>query len=368
MNKTQQETASQVETSAMEKKVPANVRMRRRDLLSTGSTLLNLGISNSPFGGLLKGKYYLFVGDSAAGKTILAMTCFAEASINRHFKDYRLIYDNVEDGMLMDVEGLFGTAAAKRIEPPATKKGQPIYSFTIEEFYYHMDDLIKAQKPFIYVLDSMDSLSSEFEGKKFEEHKKAYEDNKTVPGSYGDGKAKKNSENMRQILRGVRDTNSILIILSQTRDNIGGYGKTRSGGRAMKFYATTEIWVSVIEKHIKTIKGKERDIGIKTRVRIKKNRQTGKTRDVEIDIYPSYGIDDMGGCIEYLISEKYWPKNKQTIDAIGLRVKLTIPKLLEHIEDKNLENEVKAIVGKCWTEIDDLCKLKRKKKYHVGSD
>ena len=77
------------------------MKVSRRDLLSTGSTLLNLACSENPFGGFLKGKYYLLVGDSDSGKTFLSMSCFAEAMIQKPFKNYRLIYDYVEDGMLM---------------------------------------------------------------------------------------------------------------------------------------------------------------------------------------------------------------------------------------------------------------------------
>lgn len=345
---------------------PLPSKISRRDLLSTGSTLLNLACSDNPFGGFLKGKYYFLVGDSTSGKTFLSMTCFAEAMINKNFKNYRLIYDNIEDGMLMDVEGLFGKAVADRLEfPSKDEDGNPVFSFTVEEFYYHLDDALKKDKPFIYVLDSMDGLSSDYEGDKFDQHKVAHRKGKQSPGSYGDGKAKRNSEGLRQVLNGLRDTGSILIILSQTRDNLGfGFEKkTRSGGHALKFYATVEIWSSVTGQIKRTIKGRDRAVGVHVGLKIKKNRITGKNREVEIDIYPSYGIDDIGTCVDYLIEEGWWRKIKQSVEAGEFDFVATREKLIQQIEKEGWENELRSIVGKCWKEIEVASAPPRKSKY-----
>lgn len=339
--------------------------LTRRNLLSTGSTLMNLACSGNPFGGFLKGKYYYLVGDSDSGKTFLSLSCFTEACYNKQFDDYRIIYDNIEDGCLINIDELFGEKAADRIEPPAiNKKGNPIYSRLIEEFYYHLDDLLEEGKPFIYVLDSMDGLSSESEMDKFEEHKKAHRKGKDAAGSYGDGKAKKNSEGIRKILNSLRDTGSILIVISQTRDNFGyGASKTHAGGHALKFYATVQIWSSVKEQIVKTVKKKKRNIGTRIKVQLKKNRITGKKKEVQMDIYPSYGIDDVGSCVDYLVSENWWDKSGKIITADEFNIEDSREKIIKHIEEKELENELRSIVGKCWKEIEDACALKRKKKY-----
>lgn len=351
----------------------------RRNLLSTGSTLLNLACSGNPFGGFLKGKYYFMVGDSASGKTFLSMTCFAEATMNRHFKGYRFIYDNIEDGCLLDLEGLFNEQVADRVEPPAvTKEGEPVYSSTIEEFYYHLDDACKSEQPFIYVLDSMDALTSDAEEKKFDQQKAAHrkaqkkaegedtgEPQEKVAGSYGDGKAKKNSSSLRKILKSLRRTGSILIILCQTRDNVGSIfgGKTRSGGHALRFYATTEIWSSISQVLKKTVHGKARKIGVRVQLAVKKNRITGKLSEVEIDIYPSYGIDDTGSLVDFLVEEKWWETKKESIVAKELKITATREKLIRTIEQQGLQDEVRALAGQCWKGIDEACSLKRKKKY-----
>jgi len=362
--------ADEIEKSVNAEPEVIDTTPRRRDLLSSGSTLLNLASTDNAFGAFLKGKYYLIVGDSTSGKTFLSMTCFAEACINRQFKDYRLIYDNIEDGMLMDVDELFGEEVAKRIEPPAMEEGEPLFSYTIEDFYYNIDDAAKKEKPFLYILDSMDALSSEAEGEKFTKNKKEHRLGKKKTGSYGDGKAKKNSAGIRTLLKGLRDTGSILIILSQTRDDLGfGYNeKSRSGGKALRFYATLEIWSSVIETIEKTVNGIKRAIGNKVLIKNKKNRITGKKREIEIDIYPSYGMDDLSSCIDYLLMEGFWKLKKTKIDATHFKQLCTREKLIDHIEKNGLENQLRSITGKCWKKMEDSLHLKRKRKYDVGSD
>jgi len=336
-----------------------------KDFVSTGSTLLNLACTGKPFCGFAKGKYYFLVGDSASGKTFLSLTCLAEASINPNFKNYRFIYDNNEDGALMDVQKFFGQGVSDRLEPPSIDDGEPGYSSTIEEFYFHVSDAIEQEKPFIYILDSMDSLSSKDEISKFEETTDAYRRGRETTGSYGDGKAKKNSSNLRRLLTPLRKSGSILIIINQTRDNLGfGFEKkTRSGGKALRFYACLEMWSAIRSKIYKTIKGKKRQLGILCQVAIKKNRITGREREITVPIYHSFGIDDIGGCIDYLLGEGHWGIKGKVIVAPEFEFKGMKEKLIRHIEDNRLEKDLRSIVGDVWNEIEDACALKRKKRY-----
>lgn len=343
----------------------AHTRPQGEDFVSTGSTLLNLACSGRAFGGFAKGHYYLFIGDSGGGKTLGVLTCFAEAANNTNFDGYQLVYDNVENGALFDFEKFFGAKASARIKPPKVDKdGEPVYSDTVESFYYNLDDVLNAG-PCIYVLDSENGLSSESEGDKFKEQKQAYEKGKDAAGSYGDGKAKIHSQNLRRICARLRDTGSILIIVSQTRDNIGfGFEKkTRAGGRALKFYATLEMWAAVEGKVKKTVAGKPRTIGVNTLVQVKKNRFTGKDRTVSIDIYYSVGIDDIGANVDYLVSEGVWSKTKSGIDAKELGFSGSKEDLISQIEAAGLEKKVARLVAQRWKEIEDQCVVQRKKRY-----
>jgi RecA/RadA recombinase len=338
-----------------------------KDFLSTGSVLLNLACTGRPYGGFAKGKYYFIVGDSSSGKTFLTLTCLAEAGINKSFKDYRFIYDNGEDGALMNIEKFFGKAVKDRLEAPSyTENCEAVYSKTIEDFYYHIDDAIQEGGPFIYIQDSMDVLSSTDEAKKFDEQKKANRKGRKVAGSYGDGKAKKNSAGLRRLLTPMKESGSILIILSQTRDNIG-FGaqfnpKTRSGGNALKFYACLEIWSSVRKKIVKTVKGKKRQIGMVSLLKVKKNRFTGKDRNVEVPIYHSYGFDNIGSMVDYLLDENHWSGDKK-IKAKEFKFEGTKEKLIKYIEENDMEQDLISIVTDVWNEIEKACEVKRKRRY-----
>jgi RecA/RadA recombinase len=338
------------------------------DLLSTGSTMLDLAMTGRVRGGLVKGHYYFFVGDSSSGKTWLSLSCFAEAARNKNFEGYRLIYDNGEDGAMMNMRHYFGDAMADRLEPPRGTREDPQYSSSIEDMYDNLHTVLApGAPPCIYVQDSMDVLTSEPETEKYEEQRKARAKGKDTKGSYGDGKAKYNSASLRQILPMLKRNKSILVILCQTRDNIGQgpftfEKKTRSGGRALKFYATVEIWTSVAEKIRKTVRGKPRVIGMVAEVKVKKNRTTGRDVAVKVPIYLSHGIDDIGGCVDYLVEEGHW-KGEKSINAPEFNFTGQVSKLIRHIEDEGLERELKLLVQRVWREIEEECTVQRKRRY-----
>ncbi len=274
-------------------------------LVPTGSTLLNLACSDNTVGAFRLGTVNNIIGDSSAGKTLLGLTLLAEASLLPEFDDYLFIHDDVERRSFFRVEKLFGKKLAGRIQGPDGAVNESA-STIIESFYYHLDSLIKDGKPFIYILDSMDALDSEAAEKKFQESKEAFSKEKEAKGSYGDGKAKINSANLRSVAQKLRDTKSILIVISQTRDNIGlGFSpKTRAGGRALEFYCSHVMWLAKSGKIKKTIRGKPRTIGVQVRVNLTKNSLTGRQVEVDFPLYYNYGLDDISSMINYCLSEK----------------------------------------------------------------
>lgn len=335
--------------------------LSNKDYLSTGSTLLNLELSGRPKGGLVRGKYYLFVGDSGAGKSWLGLTCLAEAGINKSFQDYRFIYNNPEDGALMDMARYFGTAVSGRIEERA--------SATVEEFYYDLDDIVKGGKPFIYLLDSMDALITEDDEEHFDKRKKAFQNGKKeVAGSYGTAKAKANSRGLSTLMSPLKKSGSILIIISQTRDNIG-FGsqynpKTRSGGKSLRFYATSELWFSIKEKIHKSVRGKQRHVGTLVKIQVKKNRQAGREPSVEIPIYHSSGLDDVGSMVDYLVDEGHWKEGKgKGIEAPDFEFSGKKEDLIRQICDGGLEPKLISTVCDLWREVQAESAVPRKNRY-----
>jgi RecA/RadA recombinase len=341
-------------------------KKRKRKWLSTGSSLLNMACTGQPERGFRQGHYYLIVGDSASGKTFLSLTCLAEATINTDFDKYRFIYDNAEDGALMNIERFFGKKVSQKMEPPSLDpKNKPIFSTSVEEFYYHVDDALDQKKPFIYILDSMDSLTSKPEKSKFKETKTADRKEKQITGSFGDGKAKINASNLRRLMSPLGKSGSILIIITQTHDNLafGFEKKTRSGGHALRFYACLEIWSSVAKKLKKTVRGKARQVGISCKLQVKKNRVNGKEASITIPIYHSYGFDDMGSLVDYLLEEGHWSGRMKKLEAPEFDFKGNKEALIDHIESTDSEQVLIDLAYKIWKEISDKCELKRKKRY-----
>lgn len=336
--------------------------------LSIGATLGNLALTGRANVGLPPGSYLHFVGTSDSGKTYVSLAILAEASINKRFAKYDLIYDGPEFGAQIDVPRHFGTALAERMRPPARNKdGSPRASRTVEEAYFFMDNDLKAGKPFVRVIDSMDGLTSEAEQDKFGERKSAWERGKETTGIYTDGKAKENSMDLRQCLAGLQATGSILVIVSQAKEKIGGFGYDKdayAGGKALRYYCSAQIWSSVVSGIRKKIRGQDVQIGNLCRFKVKRSRFTGRHCAVDVPIYWSSGIDDLGSCIEYLIEWKHWTRNKEgTITATDFGFQGNQDALVQHIEGNNLEKSLRLLVSETWQEVEEAAAVQRKPRY-----
>jgi RecA/RadA recombinase len=320
------------------------------ELVPTGSTLLNLALSDWPYGGYGLGRLVNLVGDSSSGKSLTALTCLAEMSCFLRFDKYRFIYDEPEAALAFNLPHLFSRDIADRIETD-------IVSNTIQDFYANLLKAIKKGEPFVYILDSLDSVSS------IEELKRADKiaEDEGDKGSYKMEKQKLISEILRVTCREIKGKEALVIIVSQTRDNVGfGFNpKTRSGGSALKFYASHEIWLSIKEK----IKRSEREIGVGTEAKVSKNKLTGKVRKVPLSIYYDYGIDDIAENIDFLVDEGRWKKIKGTIEAKDFNFSGTKQSIIAHIEGRALSKELQRIVGEVWHKIEDGLKMDRKPKY-----
>jgi RecA/RadA recombinase len=336
--------------------------------LSTGSTLLNLAAAGSPDAGVALGQYVLVVGDSSSGKTWLGRSILAEASVNPLFGGHRLIHDDAENGAWMDVERFFGRRLAERLEPPAGTPDDPRHSSTVEEFYDRLDDLYRSKTPFVYVLDSENALSSVKDDEQYEKEKSARAADKDASGDYGTHKAKVHSNYLRLVANvKLRETGSVLVILSQTRQRIGFAAqfnpRTRSGGTALKFYAHLELWTSVKEDLKKRVSGKDRQVGIRAKIKVEKSRLTGREGAVEVPIHWSFGIDDVGGMIDYLLEEGHWQEKSGKIDAPEFEYQGKAEGLAALVQEDSREPELKKIVHGKWSQIEAGCRLQRKRRY-----
>lgn len=332
--------------------------------LSSGCDLLNVAVSGRIEGCYPKGRMVLLVGDSASGKTWLAMAALAEAANNPKYDAYDLVLNDVEGGAMMDFERYFGRKLARRIKVISTP--------TIEEFYSDARRRTKSGKPFILILDSSDALDSKEAEKTFDKQEGQREAGQQQTGSYSDGKAKQHSQKLRTIVSGLKATGSILVVISQTRDNIG-FGakfnpKTRAGGKALRFYNSCEIWTSKVESIKRTVLGKPRVIGSMVEAKVRKNRLTGRDVSVRFPIYYSHGIDDIGASVAFLIDEGHWSERKEgkriVIDAPEFECEgVSEEKLVQTIDQMGARKDLRDLVEKVWGDIIEAMKVERRPRY-----
>lgn len=333
--------------------------------ISSSCSLLNLALTGNVNHGFEAGTVVTFTGESSTAKSLIAGSILADMAYNPTFDDYDLIYMDSENGFKFEKEAFFGKLGAERIKEPDIKREDPPKSLTVQDMAIGIKKALRSGNKFVYVVDSLDGVSSMEDVAKTDEILSAYEDGRTTSGSYNGSKPKFLSQFFSQIAKPLADMESIIITISQTRDNMGGLGgKTRSGGKALGFYANTEVWLAPPFKNktiSKTVDGKEDDIGHRVTFKVKKNRVSGKPRAVTVSILTNYGIDDIATSLEWLAEYKFIDIKKieiPNIDCVG-----TKDKVIKFIEDNDLEPVLKEYLQKCWDERESKLMPDRKPKF-----
>lgn len=306
--------------------------------VSTGCAALDAALG----GGWAMGRVVNIVGDKSTGKTLLTM----ESMANFAYTDPK--------GWMR-----YGEAEHAFDEPYARALGMPMERIefnqgdvplsTVEEFYHDLERCIEQRKKNqhgIYVLDSLDALSDDAEqGRDFGE------------ASYGGTKPKALSEFFRRKIADIKDSGTLLVVVSQIRDKLGvtfGPTKTRSGGKALDFYASQVVWLSEIGKITKTRDKIERVVGIKVRAKITKNKVGLPFREVDYPVMFGYGIDDLTANVEWLLSvgaEKLLTKEFE-ISKAGYATRLANLRNKGGAEVQELRQGLTKMVFQQWAEVE----------------
>lgn len=336
--------------------------------LPSGVALFDLIMSGKIGRAFPHGRITNLIGDSSSGKSMLAYTAFAAMAHNRAFAEYELVHDDVENANSFDVPKLFGSKTLERVKAPFYIDGLPAYSDTVQQFCANVDRQIASGRPFFYVLDSLDGLTSIEERERMEEQAKQVDkkwDDADTKGSYQMEIAKAMSQSFRRWKRELAKTNSHIVIISQVRDNIGNMWnkKTRSGGKALEFYSSHVVWLTKMDTIKATVGGEKYVIGVNCNAKVSKNRTTGKMRDIDYQIYYDLGVDDVLSCLEYLKSHDGLVKSGTKFSVPGIDFAGSMDALATHIDTNGGIPQLYAAVQKRWDEIEDKLSLTRKRSW-----
>jgi recombination protein RecA len=253
---------------------------------SSGCQLLD----NALGGGYAQGRIVNIVGDKSTGKTLLAI----EACAN-----FAMEYPK---GLIRykEAEAAFDKGYARVLGMPISRVEFEEDNDTVEELQKDLKDFAerckKAKQPGLYIVDSLDALSD-----------KAEQERDIEKGTYGATKAKLMSEMFRREKRNLHKAKITLMIVSQVRDKINAmFGRkwTRSGGRALDFYASQVMYLAEIKKLVKTVRGIKRPHGVVIRCKLTKNKVGIPFREVDFSLIFGYGIDDVLASLDWLKSVK----------------------------------------------------------------
>jgi len=276
--------------------------MKQGIYFQTGSTLLDLVVGGAPgVMGYPAGKFINIVGDKSAGKSFLCSELVAAAYHRLGPKKFKWVYDDCEAGYSFNSESLYGFEII-----PRDKEGNSVaeVSTTVEEAFVNIHNFcesLKDDQVGMYILDSLDGLTSDEQDEQASARVKAVNDGKSYDkGTYGMGKPKYLSrEFFPQLCSMIQNRKVLVVIVSQVRDNIEPFSfekHKRNGGKAMDFYGHTVLWLATLKKIVK----KSRPVGVVIKAKTTKSKTPRPFRDCQFSLVFDYGLDNIGSNLDFL--------------------------------------------------------------------
>ena len=257
-----------------------------KDFVSTGSTLLNLAISNKPNGGIAVGRITEINGLESSGKSLIGAHILAETQR----KEGVAVYMDTETSVSREFLEAIGIDVSNMLY---------IHLETIEDIFEAIEKIVvkiresDRDRLVTILVDSLAAATTKVELEAdFEKD------------GWATSKAIIISKAMRKITQMIGRQKIALVFTNQLRQKLGvmfGDPWTTSGGKALPFHASTRIRL----KNVGQIKDKKTNtIGMKMRAQVIKNRLGPPMRHADFNLYFESGIDDDGSWLQVLKDHK----------------------------------------------------------------
>lgn len=301
-----------------------------KEWIGSGSTILDLAISNRKDGGFPVGRVCEITGLEQSGKSLLA----SHVLLNTQKKGGFAVYIDTENALSPEYLTAIGLDLKQMLYIPLE---------TVEDIFETIDVIIDKVRSsdkdrlVTIVVDSIAGASTKTEmSADFDKD------------GYATAKALIISKAMRKITNLIGRERICLIITNQLRQKLNAPAFsdpwTTPGGKGIPFHASVRIRLSSIGAIKAKVDGHDQIVGSRVKAKLVKNRVGPPLRECEYEVYFDSGIDDYSSWLttmkDYgLVAQSgawYSWTNKKTGEVIKFQSKEFVEKIINVSENKEL--------------------------------